>query len=54
MKRVYIHFNPVKHGYVARPVDWPYSSIHRYIRQSMVTPDWGCEPMDFPEGIGYE
>ena len=21
--------NPVKHGYVERPVDWPYSSIHR-------------------------
>ena len=21
--------NPVKHGYVARPQDWPFSSIHR-------------------------
>ena len=21
----YIHYNAVKHGYVARPVDWPYS-----------------------------
>ena len=20
----YIHYNPVKHGYVKRPVDWPY------------------------------
>ena len=25
----YIHFNPVKHGYVQRAADWPYSSIHR-------------------------
>ena len=25
----YIHHNPVKHGYVERPEDWPYSSIHR-------------------------
>ncbi|MBY0455158.1 MAG: transposase [Burkholderiaceae bacterium] len=25
----YIHYNPVKHGYVERPEDWPYSSIHR-------------------------
>ena len=29
----YIHTNPVKHGYVARASDWPYSSIHRYIKQ---------------------
>lgn len=25
----YCHFNPVKHGFVARPEDWPYSSVHR-------------------------
>ncbi len=28
----YIHNNPVKHGYVERPEDWPYSSIHRQHR----------------------
>lgn len=22
----YIHYNPVKHGLVQRPEDWPYSS----------------------------
>ena len=27
----YIHFNPVKHGYVNKAVDWRYSSIHRWI-----------------------
>jgi putative transposase len=37
----YIHFNPVKHGYVTRPADWPYSSIHRYIRRGWIDPDWG-------------
>lgn len=26
----YIHANPVKHGYVEQPEDWPYSSLHRY------------------------
>ncbi|MCB1986309.1 MAG: hypothetical protein KDF49_12885 [Nitrosomonas sp.] len=26
---VYIHFNPVKHGYVDHAVDWAWSSIHR-------------------------
>ena len=25
----YIHFNPVKHGWVARAADWPHSSVHR-------------------------
>ncbi|GAA5186395.1 REP-associated tyrosine transposase [Ferrimonas gelatinilytica] len=36
----YIHFNPVKHGYVARPVDWPYSSIHREIQRGTLDTDW--------------
>lgn len=37
----YIHFNPVKHGLVARPVDWPWSSIHRWIRRGFYPADWG-------------
>src|SRR3954454_16667142 len=28
----YIHFNPVKHGYVDRVSNWPYSSFHRIVR----------------------
>ena len=27
----YIHYNPVKHGYVAAPADWPHSSFHRFV-----------------------
>jgi putative transposase len=27
----YIHHNPVKHGYVSRWQDWPYSSAHIYL-----------------------
>ncbi|MBI9018729.1 MAG: hypothetical protein JEZ07_15855 [Phycisphaerae bacterium] len=26
----YIHFNPVRHGYVKGPDDWPYSTIAKY------------------------
>ena len=26
----YVHFNPVKHGYVTDTREWPYSTIHRY------------------------
>ncbi|MDR3553596.1 MAG: transposase [Syntrophobacteraceae bacterium] len=37
----YIHFNPVKHGYVGRASDWPYSSIHRYIAAGTLSSDWG-------------
>jgi putative transposase len=37
----YIHFNPVKHGYVNRAVDWPYSTIHRYVRRGVYPVDWG-------------
>lgn len=36
----YCWWNPVKHGYVERPVDWPHSSIHRDIRLGRVEPEW--------------
>ncbi len=32
--------NPVKHGLVEHPADWPYSSIHRDIRAGRVDPEW--------------
>jgi putative transposase len=36
----YIHFNPVRHGLAARASEWPYSSIHKYIRQGTISVDW--------------
>jgi putative transposase len=36
----YIHFNPVKHGHVARVTDWPYSSFHRMVRLGIYPADW--------------
>lgn len=38
----YIHYNPVKHALVERAVDWPHSSIHRYIRDGIVSADWAA------------
>jgi putative transposase len=38
----YIHFNPVKQGYVNRPSSWRYSSIHSDIQKRIVTDDWAC------------
>jgi putative transposase len=36
----YVHFNPVKHGLVARVSDWPYSSFHHYVRLGLLPEDW--------------
>ena len=37
----YIHYNPVKHGYVLAAKDWPYSSMHRYIKLGIISEGWG-------------
>ena len=37
----YIHYNPVKHGYVEQAVLWEFSTIHRYIEKGIISPDWG-------------
>ncbi|MFH1940488.1 MAG: transposase [bacterium] len=37
----YIHFNPVKHGYVQKAVEWPWSTFHRYLTRGIYDPDWG-------------
>jgi len=36
----YTHFNPVKHGYVVAPGDWPYSSFRRAVARGMYDPAW--------------
>ncbi|RQO57247.1 transposase [Paucibacter sp. KBW04] len=36
----YIHFNPVKHGWVERPGDWPYSSIHLFVSRGLLDANW--------------
>ncbi len=38
----YIHFNPVKHGYVQSVRDWPYSSFHRWVRCGVYPVDWAA------------
>ena len=37
----YIHYNPVKHHYVHRPADRPWSSFHHYAERGLYHPDWG-------------
>jgi REP-associated tyrosine transposase len=37
----YIHWNPVKHDYVKRVIDWPHSTFHRFVAKGIYPPDWG-------------
>jgi putative transposase len=39
----YIHWNPVKHGWVSRVKDWPHSSFHGYVAQGIYPENWGNE-----------
>ena len=36
----YLHFNPVKHGYVTDVKDWPYSSFHRSVKEGIYDENW--------------
>lgn len=38
----YIHYNPVKHGLVSKPHDWPYSSFGRWVDRGEYDWDWGA------------
>jgi putative transposase len=48
----YVHFNPVKHGYVTRVADWPHSSFHRYVDRGLLDPDWGGDMKDIQGTFG--
>jgi putative transposase len=37
----YIHWNPVKHGHVARACDWPYSTFARFVKMGEYDINWG-------------
>jgi len=36
----YIHYNPVKHGYVQQAIDWQYSSFHLWFERGVYPRDW--------------
>ncbi len=49
----YIHWNPVKHGLVARAADWPHSTFHRFVRDGVYRPDWGLAASEVADmGVG--
>jgi putative transposase len=50
----YIHYNPVKHGYVRWPREWPYSSFHRFVAAGHYTLEWGGAVPTGIAGMNYE
>ncbi len=52
----YIHYNPVKHGYVQSVFDWSWSTIHKYHRLGHYRNcDWSViENLEMDSGIEYD
>ncbi len=49
----YIHYNPVRHGYCRKPLDWLYSSLHEYVADGYYSKDWGNKKrIEFAEDFG--
>ena len=51
----YIHYNPVKHGFVPSPGDWQHSTFRYWVDRGLYEKDWGSvEPVIFPSISGAE
>ncbi|SYZ72802.1 conserved hypothetical protein [Candidatus Zixiibacteriota bacterium] len=49
----YIHYNPVKHGLVTNPFDYPHSSLMNFCGKGLYEPNWGIkENMKFGGDYG--
>jgi len=48
----YIHYNPVKHGYVLSVKDWPFSSFHQFVEKGDLEQDWGLNINDTQNQYG--
>lgn len=36
----YIHFNPIKHGYIKKAVDWEHSSFNKFVKMGYYEQNW--------------
>jgi putative transposase len=50
----YIHYNPVKHGYVQSPGGWPYGSFRRAVKQGLYPADWEAKEPSNISGMNLE
>lgn len=42
----YIHYNPVKHGYVNSTINWDYSSFIKFVKSGLYERNWGNHEND--------
>ena len=45
----YIHYNPVKHGFVEKVSTWTHSSFHSYVQKTLLPNDWGGNMSDLED-----
>jgi putative transposase len=38
----YIHFNPVRHGYVRTPGEWPHSTFSKWVNRGVYPANWAA------------
>ncbi|MCD6216872.1 transposase [bacterium] len=50
----YIHFNPVKHGYVKSTHEWEYSSFHKYVQRGIYEKHWAEVEVISISGAEYD
>ena len=49
----YIHYNPVKHRYVHKPIEWKYSSFNNFFEKGYYSDGWGVnEKLSFDGKFG--
>ena len=51
----YIHYNPVKHGYVKCVKDWELSSFHKFVENKLYDENWGSsEDIENLKALNFE
>jgi putative transposase len=51
----YIHYNPVRHGLVSAPREWPHSTFSEWVARGSYEASWGSDEMPkLPSWAGHE
>ncbi len=50
----YVHYNPVKHGLVAAPGEWPWSSFRQFVERGWYAAEWGRQEPESLRGMEFE
>ena len=48
----YIHYNPVRHGYVSMACQWKWSSFHTWVARGNYSHCWGTKEPPMPGDVG--